>query len=206
MDIYIFTTKIIFTGRLAETLKIQARNSIEAMQAYDYIRSKTTQKEKLFHPVSRNKNSFSEEEQKKKKEEKRSRNFDTCETKIEEKREIKKKREREKDYAYREQIPDFVRCYRAGVTWCLVARLLRSQSPRKSTPRTTARETRGVCEWTTISTSQIVGTSERTNEGTRWDRLQGSLFRVYYDRWIDDGERREGEAAFVAHRSRFAAF
>lgn len=66
MDIYIFTTKIIFTGRLAETLKIQARNSIEAMQAYDYIRSKTTQKEKLFHPVSRNKNSFSEEEQKKK--------------------------------------------------------------------------------------------------------------------------------------------
>lgn len=86
MDIYIFTTKIIFTGRLAETLKIQARNSIEAMQAYDYIRSKTTQKEKLFHPVSRNKNSFSEEEQKKKKKEKRSRNFDTCETKIEEKR------------------------------------------------------------------------------------------------------------------------
>lgn len=70
MDIYIFTTKIIFTGRLAETLKIQARNSIEAMQAYDYIRSKTTQKEKLFHPVSRNKNSFSEEEQKKKKERK----------------------------------------------------------------------------------------------------------------------------------------
>lgn len=94
MDIYIFTTKIIFTGRLAETLKIQARNSIEAMQAYDYIRSKTTQKEKLFHPVSRNKNSFSEEEQKKKKKEKRSRNFDTCETKIEEKRKIKKKRER----------------------------------------------------------------------------------------------------------------
>lgn len=75
-----------------------------------------------------------------------------------------KEKEREKDYAYREQIPDFVRCYRAGVTWCLVARLLRSQSPRKSTPRTTARETRGVCEWTTISTSQIVGTNEQTKE------------------------------------------
>ena len=96
MDIYIFTTKIIFTGRLAETLKIQARNSIEAMQAYDYIRSKTTQKEKLFHPVSRNKNSFSEEEQKKKKE-KRSRNFDTCETTIEDKRDQSKQRERERE-------------------------------------------------------------------------------------------------------------
>lgn len=205
MDIYIFTTKIIFTGRLAETLKIQARNSIEAMQAYDYIRSKTTQKEKLFHPVSRNKNSFSEEEQKKKKERKTIPKFRYVRNKNRRKKKDKEK-EREKDYAYREQIPDFVRCYRAGVTWCSVARLLRSQSPRKSTPRTTARETRGVCEWTTISTSQIVGTNERTNEGTRWDRLQGSLFRVCYDRWIDDGERREGEAAFVAHRSRFAAF
>lgn len=94
MDIYIFTTKIIFTGRLAETLKIQARNSIEAMQAYDYIRSKTTQKEKLFHPVSRNKNSFSEEEQKKK-ERKTIPKFRYVRNKNRRKK-IKKKRERER--------------------------------------------------------------------------------------------------------------
>lgn len=194
MDIYIFTTKIIFTGRLAETLKIQARNSIEAMQAYDYLPSSFKEQKFIFGRRT-----------KKKKERKTIPKFRYVRNKNRRKKRDKEK-EREKDYAYREQIPDFVRCYRAGVTWCSVARLLRSQSPRKSTPRTTARETRGVCEWTTISTSQIVGTNERTNEGTRWDRLQGSLFRVYYDRWIDDGERREGEAAFVAHRSRFAAF
>lgn len=83
MDIYIFTTKIIFTGRLAETLKIQARNSIEAMQAYDYLPSSFKEQKFIFGRRT-----------KKKKKEKRSRNFDTCETKIEEKREIKKKRER----------------------------------------------------------------------------------------------------------------
>lgn len=48
MDIYIFTTKIIFTGRLAETLKIQARNSIEAMQAYDYLPSSFKEQKFIF--------------------------------------------------------------------------------------------------------------------------------------------------------------
>lgn len=122
------------------------------MQAHDYIPSKLTNQndtQKRNSSIQKSIHFRKKKKKRTKRKKKRSRNFETCEIKIEEKRKIKKEREREKDYAYREEIPDFVRCYGAGVTWCFVARLFWSQSPRKATPpRTTTRDKQRIYKWT----------------------------------------------------------
>lgn len=88
------------------------------MQAHDYIRS-TNQND------TKNSSIFEEREEQTKK-----RQTIPKFGNVRNRNRRKKKKEREKNYAYREEIPDLVRCYGAGVTWCFVARLFRSQSPR----------------------------------------------------------------------------